>query len=109
MSTFLIPLANLPQSFDIALAGINYTLTCRWNSADEAGWELDIADADSGESIVAGLPLTTGTDVLSGLEYLGINGQLTVFTDGDDMAVPTFTNLGVESNLYFLTDVVDNG
>lgn len=83
-------------------------MTCKWNNSPDAGWELDIAD-QAGISIVAGLPLITGIDLLSGLEYLGINGSLWVYTDGDSFAVPTLDNLGVESNLYFTTDVASNG
>lgn len=105
MSTFLIPLTNLPQTFEIALGGVNYTLTSKWNDSPEGGWVLDIADTDTALPLACNLPLITGADVLAGLEYLGITGQLVVFTDGDDTAVPTLENLGVESNLYFLTDV----
>jgi hypothetical protein len=105
MTTFILHLLNVPQSFDIALAGVNYIMTCRWNDAPEAGWVLDLSNADTNEPIVANVPLITGADCLAGLEYLGINGQMIVFTDGDDFAVPTLDNLGVESNLYFLTDV----
>ena len=107
MSTFKIPLQNIPQQFEIALAGVNYTMICRWNDSADAGWTLDLADVDSGEPIVANIPLITGADCLAGLEYLGIEGQLIVITDGDETAVPTFENLGVESNLYFETDVVN--
>lgn len=103
MALFKIPLVNNPQSFLIELAGVTYQMTCKWNDADEAGWVLDLAD-EGGNSIVANLALVTGVDILSGLEYLGIGGQLIVHTDGDDDAVPTFENLGVESNLYFDTD-----
>lgn len=106
---FILPLLNIPQTFEIALAGINYILTCYWNDAQDAGWVIDFANADTNESIVAGVPLITGADCLEGLEYLGINGQLVVYTDGDELAVPTLDNLGVESNVYFLTDVTDNG
>lgn len=109
MTTFLIPLVNAPQSFEISLAGIAYLLTCKWNDSDEGGWVLDLADVDTGLPIVANIPLITGADCLSGLEYLGIDGQLIVFTDGDELAVPTLDNLGVESNLYFQTDAADNG
>lgn len=109
MTTFIIPLANVPQKFDMALAGVNYTMTCRWNDAFEGGWVIDLADADSGAPIVAGIPLITGADCLAGLAYLGINGEMIVFTDGDELAPPTLLNLGVESNLYFLTDAVDAG
>lgn len=105
MTTFLLPLTNVPQKFDIALAGINYILTSKWNDSLEGGWVLDIANADTNESIVANVPLIAGGDCLAGLEYLGIGGQMIVFTDGDEQAVPTLENLGVESNLYFLTDV----
>lgn len=106
MSTFLIPLQNVPQQFAIALAGKEYTMTCRWNSAPEGGWFIDLADATTGESIVANLPLITGADILEGLEYLNFLGELIIFTDGEDTAVPTLDNLGIESNLYFVTDVV---
>ncbi len=99
-----MPLTNTPQQFEISLAGKNYILTCKYNASVDAGWTLDFADALTEESIVANVPLVTGVDILSGLSYLGFNGQLIVFTDGNDLAVPTLTNLGVESNLYFVTD-----
>lgn len=105
MTTFILPLRNIPQSFDIALDGVNYILTCKWNASEEAGWVIDLADADTSLPIAANIPLITGADCLAGLEYLGIGGQLVVFTDGDELAVPTLDNLGVESNLYFQTDV----
>lgn len=106
MTTFVLPLQNVPQVFDIALAGVNYTMTCRWNAAPDAGWVIDLVNADSGLPVVSNVPLIAGADCLAGLEYLGINGQLIVLTDGDAFAVPTLENLGVESFLYFLTDVV---
>lgn len=107
MTTFIIPLLNIPQQFDITLGGKEYLLSCRWNDAPDAGWVLDFVDAITNESIVSNVPLITGADCLDGLEYLGFNGQLVVYTDGDDLAVPTLLNLGVESNLYFLTDLED--
>jgi hypothetical protein len=107
MTTFLIPLTNIPQQFNIALAGKEYNLTSKWNDADEAGWVLDIADALTGLPIVCNIPLIVGSDLLSGLEYLGINGSLYVLTDSNKFAVPTFLNLGIESNLYYLTSVAN--
>lgn len=109
MTTFVLPLQNIPQTFLISLAGKNYLTTCRWNDAADAGWVLDFVDSDSNLPIVSNIPLITGADLLSGLEYLGFQGQLFVFTDGDDFAVPTLLNLGVESNVYFQTEVVANG
>lgn len=106
MTIFLIPLQNIPQTFVIDLAGKNYTMTCRWNDAPEGGWVADFSDFDTGLAIVANIPLITGGDCLAGLEYLGFQGELRVFTDGNPLSVPTYLNLGVESNLYFGTDVV---
>lgn len=110
MNWFKIPLTPvILQVFQIALAGSNYLMTVKWNDADEGGWIFDLVDADTNESIVAGSPLITGANCLSGLGYLGIDGFFVVFTDGNPDAVPTFENLGTESNLYFLTDVASNG
>lgn len=109
MSSFLIPLRGIAETFEISLAGVNYFMTVKWNDAPDAGWVFDLVDAITNESIVAGVPLITGGDCLEGLDYLGIQGQIIVLTDGDDTAVPLYTNLGTESNLYFVTDVADNG
>ena len=106
MSLFKIPLVNEPQSFQISLAGIDYILTCKWNDMDEGGWVLDIADANTETPIVFNIPLITGANLLDGLEYLGINGELYVYTDGDQNAVPSLQSLGIESNVYFQTDVI---
>jgi hypothetical protein len=105
IETFLLPLQNIPQTFDISLGGVAYTFTCKYNSAPEGGWALDIADANTGDVIVAYLPLITGVNLFAGLGYLGFQGSLVVFTDGDDFAVPTLENLGVESNVYLVTEV----
>lgn len=102
-SIFLVPLVNIPQNFNITLAGISYLMTCKWNDSFEAGWVLDIYDAETTDSLVANIPLIVGADLLSGLDYLGINGQLFVYTNGSQFSVPTLDNLGVESNLYFTT------
>jgi hypothetical protein len=102
MNWFLIPLLSIPQTFQIQLAGINYQLTVKWNAADEAGWQFDLSDADTNTPILAGQPFITGTSCLAGLEYLGIGGDFWIYTNGDADAVPTFTNLGVDSNLYFV-------
>lgn len=103
MSVAIVPVVNIPQTFQIALGGKEYQMTCRWNDSPDAGWILDFADQNTGESIAANIPLITGANLLSGLEYLGFEGQLFVYTDGDQNAVPTLLNLGVESNLYFVT------
>lgn len=108
ISNYLIPLTNDPQTFSIDLANTTYTLTVKWNPAPDAGWILDIADSVQ-NPIACGLPFVTGADILSGLSYLGIQGALIAFTTGKPDAVPTFDNLGTDSNLYFQTDVPNNG
>jgi hypothetical protein len=113
ISNYLIPLVSTPQMFTINLAGISYNMTCKWNNAQDsdgnyAGWALDISDSNN-NPLACNIPLITGADCLSGLEYLGIQGSLIAFTSGDPTAVPTFTNLGSDSNLYFQTSVGNNG
>ena len=109
---FLLPLVNLPQQFNITLGNNNYIMTCKWNDAEilgdsaSAGWLIGFADQQTGDMIVDNIPLITGVDLLAGLEYLGFDGQLVVYTNGDPNAVPTLDNLGVDCNVYFITPPV---
>lgn len=103
MSLFQVPLTNVPQTFQIPIGDTTYQVTSKWNNSEEAGWVLDIADQD-GNPLAFDIPMITGANLLAGLEYLGISGKLFIFTDGDDNAVPTFDNLGVESNLYLFQE-----
>lgn len=100
---FLIPLINAPQQAQVRLAGVQYTLTLiyRDDPGGLGGWVLDIGDALN-NPILTGVPLVTGADLLAQYEYLGIGGQLIVATSSVPDAVPTFTNLGGDANLYFV-------
>jgi hypothetical protein len=98
---YLIPLTSTPQTFGINLNGLDYILTVKWNYMPDAGWEFDLQDSSS-NYLLAGAPLITGNDCLAGLGYLGIGGQFIVTTEGNFTQVPTFTNLGDQSNLYFV-------
>lgn len=109
MNWYLVPLTAVPQSFQIALAGVNYLITVKWNNtSDGGGWQFDLTNADTNTPLIAGAPFITGADLLDGLNYLGINGHLFVYTNGMPDAVPTFTNLGTDSNLYFVTSAATN-
>lgn len=101
---FTIPVTNIPQVFQITLAGTVYNMTCKWNDTDDAGWALDIADQNE-VPLACNIPLITGDNLLDGLEYLGIEGELYVLSTGtNQFAVPTLENLGVDAFLYFVTD-----
>lgn len=102
-TVYLIPLVSDPQTFQIQLGANTYQMVSRWNSAPDAGWIVDFSDANTGASIIANIPLIIGADLLAGLEYLGFDGSLYVYTDGNQLNPPTIDNLGVEANLYFQT------
>lgn len=97
-----IPLSPQPQNFSIVLSGVEYHLTFKWNDADLGGWTMDIAGADNGPTIIAGIPLITGADLLAQYRHLGIKGALIVQTDNSRDLTPTFDDLGQESHLYYL-------
>jgi Domain of unknown function (DUF6983) len=102
ISAYEIPLTPQAQTFSISLNGTTYNLTLMWRSVDSlGGWVLDVADA-SNNPIVQGIPLVTGCDLLRQYRYLGFGGGLWVLTDGDATAIPTYTNLGQTSHLYFV-------
>lgn len=104
-TTYVIPLQNIPQQFEITLGGIDYFIVVKWNDAPDAGWVMDLSDSNN-SPLACNIPFITGANLLDGLEYLEVAGELIVYTDGDDFAVPTLTNLGINSNLYFQTNVV---
>ena len=97
----LLPAA--PQELTVKLAGINYKLALLYRNMPEAGWILDIRD-DGDNSLVLGLSLVTGLDLLAQYKHLGIKGELFILTDGDLFKVPAFDDLGVTSFLYFWTE-----
>jgi hypothetical protein len=95
-----IPLRAGPQRFSVQLAGKPYQMRLIYLDAPELGWVLDIADGE-GVSLLAGMPLVTGCDLLGQYAYLGIAGQLRMASDVDPDATPSFDSLGQESHLYF--------
>ena len=102
MDIFLVPLDTSNQSFEIQLAGRDLVLDCVWNWQAPA-WMLSLYDGDTDEPLVMNIPLVAGIDLLGQYKHLGIDGQLFVYTDGDETAPPTLDNLGAESNLYLVT------
>lgn len=103
MANYEIPLSAANQTMTVRLASVDYRLTIIYRDAKEAGWVMDMADAD-GNAIISGIPLVTGHDLLEQYAYLGIGGQMIVATTGDPYAVPTFENLGDACKLYWVPD-----
>ena len=101
MNAYEIPLTpSQNQTVSVVLLNITYSLTLQWRNAVQT-WFLDIAD-DSGNPLIQGLALVTGSDLLRQHQHLGIGGGLFVVCDtGTD--APTFDNLGSSSHLIFAT------
>lgn len=87
----------------ISLSGVEYNLRFTWSDRS-AAWIMDISDVN-GVPLLTGMPLVTGSDLLAQFAYLGVYGQMIVQTDNDPGAVPTFENLGLTSQLYYLSDL----
>lgn len=100
---FKIPLSNVPQKFSISLSNMPLVITCKYNNVGIC-WMLQISDGNTEEALTGFFPLVTGTDLLRQLPSLGIPGELWVYTDGNAYAVPSLDNLGVEANLYYVTE-----
>jgi hypothetical protein len=98
---FSIPALPTPQSFGISLGGIDLNMGLSFKGA--AGWVMDVAN-NVGDTLLSGVPLVTGGNLLEQFEHLGIPGGLWVQTKNAPDAVPTFDNLGVESFLFYVAD-----
>jgi hypothetical protein len=103
MSTiFQSPLQNAAQIFTITLSGTTYTFTIQYRNISQGGWVMDIGDVNN-NPIVQGIPLVTGVNLLDKYQYLGFVGGIYVQTTTDPDAVPTFTNLGIDGQMYYVT------
>lgn len=100
---YTVPLKPEPVSFGITLAGKEYRLTVRWFDCPEGGWHLDIEEPEKAASIVMGIPLVTGADLLEQYAYLQFAGELWV--EGELPA--TLENLGTEVELVFIVEEAD--
>lgn len=101
---FEIPLkASVPQTFLVTLSGVEYRFTLQWREMMAACWLLDIADS-AGNSLVAGIPLLPGENLLRQYTDKNFGGELWVITDGSPSTPPTFDNLGIASRLLYITD-----
>lgn len=98
-STFEIPLSPTPQTFEVAILGVTYSVALNYCNTDLGGWMLDLSASD-GTAILTAIPLVTGHDLLEQYGYLGLGFGLWVATDADPDALPTFDSLGVSSRLY---------
>lgn len=98
MTIYPLELTNDAQTFSVIFSGTTYVLTIQYNEFQ--GWQMNVADIN-GNSIVNNIPFTTGTDLLLPYGYLNFGGSLFAVTDGNDLP-PTFDNLGINSNLYFV-------
>lgn len=103
MNYYEIPLTAIPQRFSITLSSVEYLLTLQYREAGGAGWVLDIADAD-GAALVSGIPLVTGTNLLEQYDHLGFGGRLWVQGGANPDDVPTFSDLGTASHVFWVTD-----
>lgn len=102
MDIFLIPLEPVGQRFEINLAGRELILECVWNGQG-GSWYMSLYDGLTKAPLLVSQPLVTGINLLAQHKYLGIEGELFIYTDGDAFAPPTADNLGTESNLYLVT------
>lgn len=105
---FDIPLTpGINQRFKTTLNGVEYTIDLNWNKVSKL-WVMDIYNTDITISILRGIPLVTGTNLLGQYPYTepGLNGGMVVMTIGPGESpdeIPTFENLGTDGHLYFVT------
>lgn len=101
MTVFRIPLTPKPQTFNLQLGAVLYTVTARWNTFANV-WVLDFAD-ENGTPILGGVPMVTGANLLEQYDYLGFKGTLYAQNDVDPTIPPAFDNLGTGANLYYVS------
>jgi hypothetical protein len=94
----IIPTQPKNQKFQVSLNNVTYIIQLVFRVDT---WFMDLSD-ENGVSILAGVPLVTGSDLLAQYHYLGLGGMLQVASSGSNPdATPTFDGLGTQSQLYW--------
>ena len=103
-TVYELPFTARPQYVSVRLVGTLYRFKLAWNVPAQC-WVVDIMNPD-GTLLYCGMPLVTGEDLLKQFEYLGIRGQMVVFTDQTATGglVPDFDDLGSNGHVYFMPD-----
>jgi hypothetical protein len=70
---------------------------------------MNVGDLND-KRLLTGIPIVTGTDLFGQFRYLGIGGGLpliavTIGLGHSPDEIPTFDNLGIDSQLFFKTPV----
>ena len=99
MKMVQIPLSSGAQFVNIALGHSYYTLKLAYRDAVYGGWFLDIQTLD-GESLIEGIPLVCGVDLLAQHQYLGL-GHLYAMVGGLYTETPTYADMGSNLQLYW--------
>lgn len=99
---FQFPLRKGPQKFSVQLGANEYQVSLAYAAAPDGGWTLTIADL-AGKTLLAGVMVTSGEDIMQQFAYLGIPGAIYAATDNDADIPPTFANLGVEGQLFYVS------
>lgn len=100
MNIHEIPLSPENQAFNIILSNVTYKLQVQWR---DFGWVLDLMDS-GGNDIAKGIPMVTGANLLSQLDYLNLGFALELACDDVAQDYPTKTDLGLRSHLYVITE-----
>lgn len=94
-----IPLTADNQQFSIILAGTTWRISITARSV------LDYGPAErQRESVISGIPLVTGADLLAQYAYMGLGFKLVVICDESTQDYPTKTDLGGRSHLLVSTE-----
>jgi hypothetical protein len=93
-----LPVGPVPVRFTTTLRGRGLEFSTHFHNQPGAGWLIDIRDAVTNETLVAGLALVCDLDLLWPYRYLGLGFSLFVKSD-DRRDQPTFDSLGVRDHL----------
>lgn len=102
MAEYRLPFRGVAEEFEVQLSGTIFSARISWN-AECGTWMLDLFDVASNVYVLTGLAVVSGVDLLAQHAYLGFVGGLVAHVDGDENAAPTYTDLGTQANIYYVT------
>jgi hypothetical protein len=98
---YSLPVKPYAVKFRIMVGNTDYWFQTQYREAEEAGWVLDLLDANE-QPMIMGIALVAGLDLMWQYHHMGVGFSLVLKTR-EDRGTPTYESLGTDDELLLVT------
>jgi hypothetical protein len=100
-TVYSLPVKPYPVKFRTMVNDTDYWFATQYREADEAGWVLDILNANE-NPLIMGIALVSGLDLMWQYHHMALDFSL-VMSCRENRGTPTYESLGSQDELLLVT------